>query len=212
MSNQIESELERLLALGNQLAEHLSKVSTLESDRRTYVRNHERWEIGVTAVLGFAGLDSFLQSFQSWSSYDEEKRVLSQLGVLESALDYVRAGFTTTLRHQIHATFFGRTIDEAEALLELGLLIPAAVLGRIVVEGWIRDQAEIAGLPTFATSKASVLNDGLRECGVFAKPRWRQIQVYLDIGNAAAHGKIPEAEDVVRLLSFGRAISDQSPA
>lgn len=127
-------------------------------------------------------------------------------GVLESARDCLAAGFVGKLKHLIHAEMFDSLLQQAEALLKAGHTIPAAVLGRIVIEDWLRDQAEKAGITVAVNEKASVINDSLKKAGVITASRWRQVQSYLDIGNAAAHGRSSEItmEDVGRQLEFAK--------
>jgi len=42
------------------------------------------------------------------------------------------------------------------------------------------------------TQKATRLNDGLKKAERYKQVQWRQIQVCLDIGNNAAHGKFDQ--------------------
>jgi len=50
--------------------------------------------------------------------------------------------------------------------------------------------------------KASVINDELKKRGKYPQSQWRFVQAWLDIGNAAAHGKFDEykEEDVANLI------------
>jgi uncharacterized ferredoxin-like protein len=83
--------------------------------------------------------------------------------------------------------------------------VPAAVLGRIVIERWLRDQAEAAGIPEFDTAKA--LNDDLKKAGQYSGPKCKQVQAHLAVGNSAAHGKTDEfsENDVRVMLEYARA-------
>ncbi len=58
--------------------------------------------------------------------------------------------------------------------------------------------------------KASQKNEELKKIGRYPQPQWRLIQAWLDIGNAAAHGKFSEydttavdklLEDIKRFLA-----------
>src|SRR5262245_63825176 len=53
-----------------------------------------------------------------------------------------------------------------------------------------------------ASMKASALNDELKKAGRYNQPQWRMLQSWLDIGNAAAHGKFDQftQPDVKRLI------------
>jgi hypothetical protein len=129
------------------------------------------------------------------------------VGLLESARDEIAAGFLGRIAYLAHAQLFHSVIEQAIELLRLDHLTPAAVLGRIVIERWIRDEAERNGIHEHATAKASVLNDRLKGVGKLSVPKWRLIQGYLDVGNAAAHGRIDDftRQNVEQLLSFAQA-------
>jgi len=101
----------------------------------------------------------------------------------------------------------GSLLEQADQLLAAGQRVPAAVIVRIVLERWIRDEAEKNGIANADSEKASSLNDSLKRVGVFSIPKWRQVQTCLDIGNAAAHGKDDQfsADDIRRALEFVRA-------
>lgn len=79
---------------------------------------------------------------------------------------------------------------------------PEFVLGRVVLEGWLQSEADRAGVDS--TGRASTVLENLRKAGIFATPKWRQIQSLLDIGNAAAHGDTQAlgSGDINRLLEF----------
>jgi len=102
---------------------------------------------------------------------------------------------------------FGSLVEQAKELLESGHSTPAAVLGRIVLERWLRDEAAKAEIQDADSSKVSVLNDNLKNAGAFSLPKWRHVQSLLDVGNAAAHGKESafSVEDVRRLLTFAES-------
>jgi len=83
-------------------------------------------------------------------------------------------------------------LEQADALLKAAHKVPAAVLVRVALERWIRDQAEKAGIPGFDSQKPSRLNDDLKGNGIFSKPKWGQVQSVLHLGNSSAHGKADE--------------------
>jgi hypothetical protein len=115
------------------------------------------------------------------------------------------AGFVGNLRSLVQAEILDSVVNQADVLLKAGQILPAAVLGRIVLERWLRDQANSAGISEAETERASMLNDKLKKAGKLSTPKWRQVQAGLDVGNAAAHGNVNEfsKDDVIRLLTFG---------
>ncbi len=66
----------------------------------------------------------------------------------------------------------------------------ACVLARIVIEDTLRKLCDDNGI-TLSSDKASVANDELKKQKIITKEQWRFNQVWLDIGNIAAH---PETE------------------
>lgn len=167
-----------------------------------------KWVQSSEHFLDFIGLTTFRERFAS--TYKQNIRAtykFAQLvGILESAQDEIANGFLGKIVYLAHADLFGSVVEQAEELLKVGHILPAAVLGRIVIESWLRDEAERNQVPDHETAKASVLNDRLKSAGVFAVPKWRLIQGYLDVGNAAAHGKQEEFSptDVTQLLMFAQ--------
>jgi hypothetical protein len=78
-------------------------------------------------------------------------------------------------------------------------------LVRVVVEDALRRIARAEGINDSGT--AARLNDALRDIGRSGKPMWRQIQTWLDVGNAAAHGhfdQYSEATVVQAIDDVGR--------
>lgn len=165
-----------------------------------------RWMMSCENFFVFAKMERYLQEFQRVKMLPvSEDYILSHIiGILQSACDEIKAGFIVELKHLIHAELFNPMLDQAQELLYKGYKMPAAVLGRIITEQWLKDQAEKNNLTIGKKDKASRINDLLKQNGVFSEPTWRQIQAFLDVGNAAAHGNIDEFkdDDVKRMFDF----------
>ena len=179
-------------------------------DREREDRNtrRTRWRLTVDTLLRQLGLDSYADrahAFHEGTLYTANA-VAHIVGVLQSARDLVAEGYLGKLSYLLQADFYGSALDQADALFTAGHTVPSAVLGRIVLEGWLRREADLAGVPEFASAKAATLNDQLHKRRVFSTPRWRLVQGHLDIGNAAAHGDTSafSQDDVRRLLEFVR--------
>jgi hypothetical protein len=205
--NSVRSRLQELIEEGNLLREEgRNKNAMKDHEREAYLRKRTRWQANCDTALRFAGLKDHRGEFQRLvdSNAYEAMKISLCVAQLESAIDSIDSGFVGNLRHLLHAELFDSTIEQARSLLSAGHRIPAAVLGRIVIESWLRDKAEACGMPKHDKSKPSILNDALKKAGEFSVPKWRQIQGYLDIGNAAAHGKEADIsdKDVERLLEF----------
>lgn len=208
--------LRELLKSGQELkAERIAASSWSSSDspdspNRTYHRRVQTWVLDCRNLLNFAGLTQYAVYFADkvWGSTGQRVGVDDErLAALESAISQIEGGFVGNIRHLLHADIFDSVIEQAEELLTTGHRIPAAVLGRIVIEGWLRNKAEAAGISEHDTAKASRLNDELKTANTHSVAQWRQIQAHLDVGNAAAHGKTDEFDDdaVRRMLEYARA-------
>ena len=122
------------------------------------------------------------------------------VGLLTGALGDLEGGFLRDQEQLIAADVFDSVLEQAAELNKLAYKDPSAVLMRVVLEDALRRLANKNGVD--ATQKASKLNDELKNLSVYAQPQWRLIQVWLDIGNAAAHGKFQEysSDDVANAI------------
>ena len=115
------------------------------------------------------------------------------IGILAGALDDLENGFLVGQENLIAGIVLDSVLEQAKMLCSAGFKDPAAVLGRVVIEDLLQRLCREEGLSD--SGKASVLNDSLRDKGRYTKPQWRIIQSWLDIGNAAAHGKFSDYEE-----------------
>ena len=187
----------------------IAKHSSAGSDR--LARAQARLLKSADHVLRFAGLDEYADQLIGIHRFDSPARMSARdagfvLGVLESARDMLQAGYVGRLRYLLHGEVFDSILEQATALLDAGHRLPAAVLGRIVIERWLRDQALKLNIDNWATEKASKLNELLKQAGVLSVHKWRAIQSQLDLGNAAAHGKAETVgdADVRGMLDFSK--------
>lgn len=121
-------------------------------------------------------------------------------GLLIGALDDLEGGFLIGQEFLVAGEVFDSVLEEAKHLNQSGHKDPAAVLARVVLEGTLKRIARSEGVND--NQKASKINDELRKLGRYPQPQWRLVQAWLDIGNAAAHGKFDEYnnEDIQRLV------------
>lgn len=121
-------------------------------------------------------------------------------GLLMGALDDLENGFITGQEIIIANEIFGSVLEEAKHLHKTNHKDAAAVLGRVVLEDSLKRLAKNEDLNT--NMKTSRINDELKKLEVYSQPQWRLIQSWLDVGNAAAHGKFTEYDviDVRNML------------
>lgn len=87
-------------------------------------------------------------------------------------------------------------IEQAQNLRIFGtesLNRAACVLARIVIEDTLKKICYDNGI-ILSSDKASVANDELKKQSIITKEQWRFNQVWLDIGNKAAHPETPQEE------------------
>lgn len=122
------------------------------------------------------------------------------VGVLEGALDDLEKGYLIGQEFLIAGEIFDSILEQAKYLMQGGYKDPAAVLVRVVLEEALRRLARAEGINE--NQKASVLNDEMKRLDRYPQSQWRFVQAWLDIGNAAAHGKFNEysEEDITKLI------------
>lgn len=118
------------------------------------------------------------------------------VGILKGAMDDLEQGFLTGQEFLVAGDVFDSVLEQAKHLANTGHKDPAAVLARVVLENALKRIARVEGIAD--TLKASALNEELKKANRYAQPQWRLIQAWLDLGNAAAHGRFNEytADDV----------------
>lgn len=123
------------------------------------------------------------------------------VGLLTGALDDLEKGYLVSQEFLIAGEVFDSVLEQARHLNQTGYKDPAAVLARVVLEDALRRISREEGLDD--THKATRLNDELKKVERYSQPQWRLIQAWLDIGNAAAHGRFDEynEDDVERLIA-----------
>ena len=127
--------------------------------------------------------------------------IIPIIGTLRGALDDLEKGFLAKQEFLISAALFDDLISQAIHLCHNGYKDPVAVLARVVLEDALRRIARESSIDD--TTRASVINDELKKAGRYNQLQWRKVQAWLDVGNAAAHGKFDQysSENVQDLLS-----------
>jgi len=123
-------------------------------------------------------------------------------GLLIGALNDLENGFLIDRELLLVGEIFDSVLEQAKHLQRSGYKDVAAILGRVVLEDALRRIATTESIDS--TQKAAKINDELKAKSRYSQPQWRQIQTWLDIGNAAAHGNFGEyTADQVGLLLEG---------
>lgn len=127
-------------------------------------------------------------------------------GLLEACLDDLKNGFIYGQEFVIANEVFDSLLEEAEFFLKKQKNKDiSAILFRIVLEDALRRISNKEGISTTTddgkNKKASYLNDELKKKEFYNQTTWRQIQVWLDIGNDASHGNF-DKYDYEQVFSF----------
>lgn len=202
----VAKRLEELIAEGLEVAQ-LERPSQYNAS--SYIQDNvalHQWLVKVdNAVRTTFGTDSahFLHLNQVLSGRPSHAyEILNMVGVLKGALNDLQGGFLARQDQLVAGVVFDSVLEQARHLLNSGFKDPAAILGRVVIEDCLRRLCRAEGLPDSA--KAASLNDSLRDKGRYGKPQWRLVQLWLDVGNAAAHGQFSEYDPA----TVGRMIDD----
>ena len=115
-------------------------------------------------------------------------------------MDDLEKGYLLSQEFLIAGEVFDSILVQAKQLTQGGYKDCAAVLARTVLEDTLKRLARSEGIDE--NLRASVINDELKKSGKYPQAQWRFIQAWLDIGNAAAHGRFDEYSegDVLELI------------
>ncbi len=200
----------------NRLRELIKESRSISCDSRGEVQDEtslHSWLVKVKNVIEVAfGTNSqhFKHLEKLTKSVYRSFHINAIEGLLKGALSDLEGGFLIGQEFLIAGEIFDSVLAQAKQLHKSGYKDVAAVLGRVVIEDALR---RIAGQENIEdTQKASRINDDLKKAERYGKPQWRQIKVWLDIGNAAAHGKFndyDEEEVKVMIEGIGRFLADE---
>jgi len=152
------------------------------------------WLIKIKSIIEatFGKTSPYFKGLRELTEKDihEKSQINAIKGLLIGSLDDLENGFLIGQEFLIAGEIFDSVLEEAKELLNAGYKDPAAILGRVVLEDSLRRLAPQEQLDD--TQKATKLNDDLKKAGRYNQVQWRQIQVWLDVGNNAAHGKFDQ--------------------
>jgi len=198
-----------------ELIEEGRVVAKLErpSSVRAYIQNEDRiqaqgWLIKVRNILEtvFGPQSVHVRHFEEVLPkggvrfVERSHDIYPIVGVLTGALDDLEKGYLIGQEFLIAGEIFDSILEQAKYLMQSGYKDPSAVLVRVVLEDALRRLARGEGINE--RQKVSALNDELKRRGKYPQSQWRFVQAWLDIGNAAAHGKFNEYKenDITKLI------------
>ncbi len=136
--------------------------------------------------------------------------VQSTLATLKGVRDNYVNGFYISLDNQIIANVSADYMEQAEALLDAGYFVPAAVLCGAVLENRLRSYCENLDPPTETvkpngeSKTLGALISELDRIKAFDKQTRKMLRAWADIRNAAAHGRGDDfTREQVELMLLG---------
>jgi len=124
-------------------------------------------------------------------SQSEWNYLAAQVGVVQSLLHDIQAGYLQTLEELVHGALFGDFLEMAQHLVESGYKDAAAVIAGSTLEAHLRQLCAKAGVPIEIggkPKKADALNSELAAAGVYSKLDQKNVTAWLGLRNDAAHG------------------------
>ena len=134
--------------------------------------------------------------------YPPGGKIAESAGVLKALRDELEQGLIGETEDLVRGEIFTDFLDMAEHLLETGYKDPAAVLVGTVLENGLKKLAEKNEIKFKNNDGIGILNKGLANKEVYTRPKQKQVQVWADIRNSAAHGSPDDynATDVKYML------------
>lgn len=129
------------------------------------------------------------------------------VGVLRAVRSAYLGNYLASFSQLIRADLFDDFLAMAEHLLANGFKDPAAVLSGGVLEEHLRKLCERHAIPLVVDDRpkaAARMNDELAAAKAYAKLAWKNIAAWIELRNAAAHGKYDAyGMDQVKLMLSG---------
>ena len=134
------------------------------------------------------------------------------------------AGMVKTFEEMVHASMFDDLLGQAQGLLDGAHLLAGTVVAGATLESHLRELAAKHQIPTTdqknnktVPRSAGSLNDDLHaKAKAYSTTEFRQVQVWIDLRNEAAHGKAEfqarTAHDVGSMINGIREFMVRNPA
>ena len=210
------AEIDRVLALG--------KVDRKPGDVVTRTARMKacilRW---AHAGSPYREMAEKLDPYRSMGSMIDDRETNSR-AILSALREDFAQGMVKTFEEMVHASMFDDLLGQAQSLLDEDYRLPAAVVAGATLESHLRELAGKHGVTMVEQKKnktiprtASALNDDMHaKAKAYSTTEFRQVQVWIDLRNEAAHGK-PEfqnrtANDVGSMINGIREFMVRNPA
>ncbi len=127
-------------------------------------------------------------------------KLIHQKAIIAATKDDFDGGYLNSVRNLIHADVFDTELEQADELLQTGYLVAAAVVTGVVLETTLRQMCRESGIEA---GKLDKMNADLAKEKIYDKLVQKQITLWADIRNKAAHGasdplKKDDVDDMLR--------------
>jgi hypothetical protein len=164
------------------------------SDIRYEVRPYTTWRGRATSLLAGAlpPTHTYVVEFTNRTEYDPQegpldRNIESGLGILNALAEDLEHGHLIGLRTLISGEIFTDFIEMAEHLLAEGYPHAAASIAGAVLEDSLRRTLAERGAK--ATGNLESMNQIAHGTGLYERPVFLQVKVWIDLRNDADHGK-----------------------
>lgn len=120
-----------------------------------------------------------------------ETHLENLVGVAESLLHNIRAGYLKTLQELVHGDVFGDFLEMAQYLLDSGYKDAAAVIAGSTLEAHLKQLCKKHGVATDVAGKpkkADTINSELAKVPAYSPLDQKSVTAWLGLRNNAAHG------------------------
>jgi len=174
------------------------------------LENYNQWKLSCLNIIEvIAGKKStFYEKFPYKYPNDYSQRVFPKaishyLSVLKALKEELEMGFLFNVEMLVSKDILDTIVDEARKLLSAKYKDAAAIYCRVIIETFLKKLCDKNKITYRSKEKISTISERLRKKGHLSLSEWRQVQAWVDIGNAAAHGNFTEYSegDVNNMLS-----------
>lgn len=185
--------LEELITEATALLEERTQLGGMIVPRDPWLTWHAASEALIRQLLDEG--HPYCQRFEKYARSPEVERVASGRALLQRVHDDYAKGYLGDLRNQALGEVITDLLDLSAYFVSEGYhaAVPISVAGA-VLEDFLRRLHGKHIAEWQDDSSISALNDALYKANIYGKPEWRQIQVWSDVRNDAAHGHFEKVD------------------
>lgn len=211
LEDQVLRRLGTLIAKGEEVSGTEYRLPSNYIGWPTYVDRERYFEWKTQSLVCLAQVfgddHNYTSGFASSTKEETTNRsVRAGIGILRAALADVEQGHLATIQQLAAANIFSDFLEQAGHLLSHGYAAPAASLAGAVLENGLRSLAERNDIAVKTRDDLSALNSKIAAKGVYNRLRQKQVAVWIDVRNAADHGRFDDVResDVADLIRGAR--------